>query len=376
MARRAWDEENTMEEGRLISDPIPSMEEGRRSWSCCNSPGLDAAIDSLGPTDGVSELNDAVDKLSPWSTLREASKYLQGASELKRLLGTLAEYKIKVSDAEAPMDKLAVICTMEQELSATHGLSETVVKLFARNLENHFNNYVPSPPTLLQFRDDLVSLGNNTFGTPFRVMDWANYQVNPETTLANLCRAGKTEEEVRMLTDAAEQKEFNRKVVTEFNAIELRFCLSCVGQKDGQRVSYSLGVFGNGIREAFDKGHFRWLSSDAVGCSQIGGLYDESKVALGWTQLGFTARALWNKNLLDRCTSTPHWDLEKYAKMGTVIMPVFIQQLTSLHTTFETKVKQVDFLKAKVLAATMSLFIAGVPIIEDFIRGLYDKEVS
>jgi len=274
------------------------------------------------------------------------------------------------------MDKLAVLCVMEQELSATHGFSEIVVQLFARSLEGHFKNRIPSPSALRQFRDDLRSLGNNTFGTPFRVMDWANYQVNPDATVASLCHAGKNEEEVRMLTDAAEQKDFIRKVSTEFSAIELRFCLSCVGQKDGQRVSYSLGVFSNGIREAFDKGHFRWLSSDWTGCPQIDGLCDESKVALGWTQLGFTERALREKNLLDRSTSTPHWDLQHYSRIGTIIFPGFIQQLTILRTTFETKVKQVEFLKAKVLAASMSLFIAGVPLVENFIRGMYDERVS
>ncbi len=55
--------------------------------------------------------------------------------------------------------------------------------------------------------------------------------------------------------------------------------------------------------------------------------------------------------------------LQMYKRIGIVVFPSFMQQLTMLSATLESKVEQLQFMKAKLIAASVSLFITGAPVV-------------
>jgi len=352
-----------------VQDDKALMEEGasRPRQSCRKASGLEDTLASLGPQDGIEELRNAVSSLPRWSAFREAAKYGEWSLQLKRVIEIFAEYKNKVNAARDPMEKVAIISDLEQELADSSGLSQTVIGLFAVEVESHVRNCghhfpVPSTDNLIELQDKLGELSKSTFGTPFTVLDWADYQHKPRATLIRLQGAGFSEEEVKKhMEEAASRDMFLSQLSEGFTKVVYEFCASFSPTTTGHKTM--MGVAFNGFFEALDKGEIQWFCSDVFGKSQCARVYDKRKKYLGWTNLGSLVTELVQKKLLEEPKETPTSALRCYKKLGIVLIPNFMEKLTMLLATVDAKVAEAEFMKTKAIAAAVSLFITGTPIV-------------
>ena len=83
-----------------------------------------------------------------------------------------------------------------------------------------------------------------------------------------------------------------------------------------------------------------------------------------WAEAGLAVVELQQRNLLEPPKDTMLTQLDRFNKIGTVVMPAFIQKVTLLMATVEHRIKEFEFLKQKFLAAGVSLVITGAPMLK------------
>lgn len=352
--KQAWDEMHKMEAGRL---------EGKQGGMSgkSNKTNLETVLASLGQKSGVAELNEEVQKLSRWSTFRNKRMQAEWVLELKRTISVFEQYQGKVVDADTPMKKVARLSELEQVFSASGVLGTAIIAMFGEVLDVYFEGDLPSQAALLKFRKDVEHLAGTTFGTKgMKVTEWAWAQINPKNCAYP--------EEI-----AEEKDDFIRHLRKEFTEIANHLMASSVTihrpvsalTEDPASADYTsgyIGAFFNGFYEALDRGEYMFMASDMFGRPQLRSVYDKTKQVLGWTQMGSVVEQLWQRSILSVAVNTPISAIDFYKRIGTVVMPKFIQEMTMLLATLESQVKAVEFLQSKVLAASVSLFITGAPV--------------